>query len=101
MFDEPSAGFYQALPQAGQRPGADPRRQHQPPPQIPEVVATVLNVKRLPRAQARNNLLGPLSAHMYRPGHAIAEHGVKDYDELAHARGERNLGLLSLARRRH
>ena len=82
--------------QAPIRAGSTSRRH-----KFPRVVATALNVKRLPRAQARNNLLGPLSAHMYRPGHAIAEHGIKDYDELAHARGERNLGLLSLARRRH
>jgi len=38
MFDEPSPGLYQALLQAGQRPVVHRRRQHQPPPQIPEVV---------------------------------------------------------------
>jgi hypothetical protein len=38
VLDQPSAGFHQALLQAGQRPAVDPRRQHQPPPQIPEVV---------------------------------------------------------------
>src|ERR1019366_1130276 len=38
VLDQTSAGFHQALLQAGQRPGGDPRRQHQPPPQISEVV---------------------------------------------------------------
>ncbi len=38
VLDQPSAGFHQPLLQAGQRPGGDPRRQRQPPPQVPEVV---------------------------------------------------------------
>jgi hypothetical protein len=31
VLDQTSAGFHQALLQTGQRPGADSRRQHQPP----------------------------------------------------------------------
>src|SRR5713226_759840 len=38
VFDQTSASFHQALLHAGQRPLTDPRRQRQPPPQIPEVV---------------------------------------------------------------
>ena len=38
MLYQTSAGFHQPLLQAGQRPGVDPHRQRQPPPEIPEVV---------------------------------------------------------------
>ena len=36
--DQASAGFHQALQQAGERPVVDAFRQHQPPPQVAQVV---------------------------------------------------------------
>jgi len=38
MLYQSAAGFHGPLLQAGQRPVADPRRQHQSPPQIAKVV---------------------------------------------------------------
>src|ERR1019366_4732415 len=38
MLYQTPAGFHQPLLQAGQRPTADPRRQHHPPPQVAQVV---------------------------------------------------------------
>jgi hypothetical protein len=38
VFDQPPTRLDEALLEAGQRPGVDPRRQDEPPPQIPQVV---------------------------------------------------------------
>ncbi len=38
IFHQPSAGLYQTLPQTRQRPVGNPARQHQTPPQVPQVV---------------------------------------------------------------
>ena len=38
VLDQSTAGFYKSLLQARQRPLLDPLRQHQPPPQIPQIV---------------------------------------------------------------
>jgi len=51
VFDESSAGFHQPLLQAGQRPGGDPSRQRQPPPQVPQVIGD--------DAQPQSHLVGP------------------------------------------
>src|ERR1035437_5850012 len=50
VLDQTSAGFHQALLQAGQRPSSDLRRQRQSPPQIPEVVGD--------QAQPQPHLIG-------------------------------------------
>ena len=38
VFDQLPARFHETLLQAGLRPAVDPFREHEPPPQIPEVV---------------------------------------------------------------
>ena len=38
MFHQAPAGLDEALLQAGQRPAVDPCRQHEPPPQVAEIV---------------------------------------------------------------
>jgi len=42
MFHQPTARLHQPLLQAGQRPTADPLGQHEPPPQVPQVVGKTI-----------------------------------------------------------
>ena len=51
MFHQPPARLDEALLQTRERPGVDSRRQHQPPPEIPEVVRE--------DAQLQPDLVGP------------------------------------------
>jgi hypothetical protein len=39
MFHQATARLHQPLLQAGQRPTVNPSGQHQPPPQVPQVVS--------------------------------------------------------------
>ena len=45
VFHQPAAGLHQALLQAAQRPVVNPPRQHQPPPEIPQVVGNYAQPK--------------------------------------------------------
>jgi hypothetical protein len=38
VLDQPPTRLDEALLETGERPGVDSRRQHQPPPEIPELV---------------------------------------------------------------
>ena len=51
MFHQPPTRLDEALLETGERPGVDSRRQHQPPPEIPEVVRE--------DAQLQPDLVGP------------------------------------------
>ena len=51
VFHQPATRLDKALLETGQRPGVDPLREHQPPPEIPEVVGQY--------AQLQAHLVGP------------------------------------------